>query len=258
MIPNPTAPVGVFDSGMGGISVLQQLLLQLPHEDMLYFGDGANAPYGTKPTAVIRELTERAVDRLLLQGAKAIVLACNTATSAAAAYLREKHPDLPIVGLEPALKPAALSSVYPTVVVMATPLTLKEEKYAALTRRFADVCRIIELPAPGLVPLVEAGKMGSAEAPAYIEEIFAPYREDAIDCVVLGCTHFPFMKRDLQAVLGDTVRFYDGAEGAARQTRTLLERAGLLNPKETPGVLQFQNSDETKLPLMERLLQYEI
>ncbi|MBR3553883.1 MAG: glutamate racemase [Clostridia bacterium] len=255
---NPSSPIGVFDSGMGGISVLQQLLRVLPHEDMLYFGDGANAPYGTKPTAVIRDLTERAAEHLLARGAKAIVLACNTATSAAAAALRERYPDLPVIGLEPALKPAALSAAYPTVVVMATPLTLKEEKFAALTRRFADKCRIIALPAPGLVPLVEAGRMGTDDARTYIEALFAPYRDEGIDCVVLGCTHFPFMKRDLRAVLGHTVRFYDGAEGAARQTRVLLDRAGLLNPKETPGTICFENSDETRLPLMERLLQYEI
>lgn len=253
-----SAPIGVFDSGMGGISVLQQLVRVLPHEDVLYFGDSINAPYGTRPTDVIRSLTEQAVQHLLHEGAKAIVLACNTATSAAAASLRATYPALPIIGLEPALKPAALSADHPTVVVMATPLTLKEEKFAALTARFENACRIIELPAPGLVPLVESGKMDTGETRAYLETLFAPYRNEHIDCVVLGCTHFPFVKRDLRAVLGDTVRFYDGAEGAARQTRALLERAGLLNEKQTPGVIRFENSDPARLPRMERLLRYEI
>ncbi len=258
MQTNPCSPVGVFDSGMGGISVLKQLRIQLPHEDFLYFGDGIHAPYGVRPTEEIRALTTAATERLLSQGAKAIVLACNTATSAAAASLRERYPDVPIVGLEPALKPAALSATYPTVVVMATPLTLKEEKFTLLTRRFADTCRIITLPAPALVPLVEQGKMGTQEARDVLAALFAPYEKEEIDCVVLGCTHFPFLQRDLRAVLGDKVRFYDGAQGAARQTRTLLERGGLLNPQTTPGVIRFENSDPEKLPLMERLMDFEI
>ena len=252
------APIGVFDSGMGGISVLKALLKELPHEDFLYFGDAANAPYGTKPTDEIRALTEKAAEHLLDAGAKAIVLACNTATSAAGASLRETYPALPIIGLEPALKPAALSGAHPTVAVMATPLTLKEEKFTRLTERFADECRLIKLPAPGLVPLVEAGKTDGDDVRAYLEALFAPYHDEHIDCVVLGCTHFPFVLKALRAVLGDGVRFYDGADGAARQTRRLLTRAGLLNPKAAPGTVQFENSDASKLLMMETLLRYEI
>ena len=253
-----TAPIAVFDSGMGGISVLKQLEKLMPNENYLYFGDSKNAPYGTKSTEKIKELTEKAVVYLLSKEAKAIVIACNTATSAAAEYLREKYTSVPIVGLEPALKPAALSSEHPTVVVMATPLTLREKKFALLTEKFRDRCEIINLPAPGLVELVEQDKIGTDEMTEYVESLFAPLDKAKIDCVVLGCTHFPFARKTIESVLGGNVRIYDGAEGEARQTKRLLEEADMLNPFEEKGKITFENSDETKIELLKKLFSVEI
>lgn len=253
----PSSPIAVFDSGMGGVSVLKQLYKIMPNENYLYFGDSKNAPYGTKTTEEILRLTTKNFEYLLSKGAKAVVLACNTATSAAAAYLREKYPSFPIIGLEPALKPAALSSEYPTVVVMATPLTLREKKFANLLARFEDEAKIIKLPAPELVKFVEADRLGTDEINAYLRNLFAPIDKDSIDCVVLGCTHFPFAKKDIAKVLGNKVRFFDGGEGAARQTMHLLSDSGMRNPGTEKGTIIFENSDEKHIAFSKKLFSYE-
>ena len=258
MIANLSAPIGVFDSGAGGISVLKRLWTLMPNENYLYFGDSANAPYGVKPVEEIRDLTVRAVENLLSRGCKAIVLACNTATSAAAADLRAAHPEIPIVGLEPALKPAALSGGHPTVVVMATPLTLREEKFANLTARFEQYCELIKLPAPELVNLVEQNKMGTPELKAYLEALFAPLQGRKIDCLVLGCTHFPFAKREIKEILGQDVKLFDGAVGEAKYTKVLLEERWLRNPNAEPGSITFESSDPGKLALFEQLFRFEL
>ncbi len=253
-----TAPIGVFDSGAGGISVLKRLWALMPNEQFLYFGDSANAPYGTRPLEEIRALTVKAVEHLLDEGCKAIVLACNTATSAAAKELRETYPDVPIFGLEPALKPAALSGVHPTVVVMATPLTLREEKFRALTERFEDLCELIKLPAPELVELVEQNKMGTPELRTYLEDLFAPLDRDKIDCLVLGCTHFPFVKRELRAILGDRPVFFDGAVGIAKYAKLVLDLREMRAPLEAEGEIRFESSDPEKLPLLRQLFSFEL
>ena len=258
MTKNQSAPIGVFDSGAGGISVLKRLWKLMPNENYIYFGDSANAPYGVRPVEEIRGLTVAAVEKLLSLGCKAIVLACNTATSAAAAELRAAHPEVPIIGLEPALKPAALSGGHPTVVVMATPLTLREEKFARLTERFQNACTLIKLPAPDLVRLVEQNKMGTPEMTAYLKALFAPLEADKIDCLVLGCTHFPFAKREIKALLGDRVKLFDGAVGEAKYTKVVLEDRGLLAPAENEGEIRFLSSDETKLPLLRQLFDFEL
>ena len=258
MIPNATAPIGVFDSGAGGISVLKRLWTLMPNENYIYFGDSANAPYGVRPVEEIRALTVAAVEKLLSLGCKAIVLACNTATSAAAQDLRATYPELPIIGLEPALKPAALSGGHPTVVVMATPVTLREEKFTRLTERFQDDCNLIKLPAPELVTLVEQNKMGTPELAAYLKALFAPLKETRIDCLVLGCTHFPFAKREIKALLGAQVKLFDGAVGEAKYTKVVLEERGLRAPLEAKGEICFLSSDETKLPLLRQLFDFEL
>ena len=252
------APIGVFDSGAGGISVLKRLWALMPNEQFLYYGDSANAPYGTKPVETIRDLTTKAVEHLLDEGCKAIVLACNTATSAAAADLRAAYPDIPIIGLEPALKPAALSGNHPTVVVMATPLTLREEKFTALTKRFEDECDLIKLPAPELVTLVEQNKMGTAELRDYLETLFASLDKDRIDCLVLGCTHFPFAKREIRAVLGPRPVFFDGAVGEAKYTKVVLEERGLRAPDDAEGGIRFESSDPQKIGLLEQLFAFDL
>lgn len=252
------SPIGVFDSGLGGVSVLKELYKLMPNENFLYFGDSKNAPYGTRPIEEIRDFTVNAVKYLISRDVKAVVIGCNTATSAAAATLREEYMDIPIIGLEPAVKPAALSGEHPTVVVMATPLTLKADKFNALADRFKDECEIIRLPAPNIVKLVESDKMGSPEMRAYIEELYEPFDKSKIDCVVLGCTHFPFARKEIQEVLGERVKIFDGAEGAARQTKRLLEQKGLLNPGSEKGEIVFENSDETKIKFLKELFEKPI
>lgn len=245
--------IAVFDSGMGGVSVLKELYKIMPYEHYLYFGDSKNAPYGTKSTEEILNLTTQNIEYLISKNCKAVVIACNTATSAAAATLRQNHPELPIIGLEPALKPAALSSEHPTVVVMATPLTLREKKFENLMARYEDEAEIIRLPAPGIVELVESLKMGTKQMHDYLEEIFSPFDKNKIDCVVLGCTHFPFARQDIIDVVGSHVKIFDGGEGAARQTKHLLEQSDMLCSEQSIGSIDFENSDPKHIAFSKKL-----
>lgn len=252
-----TDPIGVFDSGMGGVSVLRKLRRIMPGEDFIYFGDSINAPYGTKSKEEIKDLTEKAFDFLREKNCKAVVIACNTATSAAAKYLREKYPDYPIIGLEPALKPAALSMDYPKVLAMATPLTLKEEKFNNLMAQFEDEAEFIKLPAPELVKFIESGDLDSEEEIAYLEDILSPYTDGKVDAVVLGCTHFPFARRTIQSILGEDVLVFDGGLGAARQCRRVLEDKHLLSEKEEGGTVTFLNSIPEKTEMAKKLFYYK-
>ena len=247
------SPIAVFDSGMGGVSVLRQLYRLMPGENYIYFGDSANAPYGVKTTDEIKELTVKNVVNLINKGAKAVVIACNTATAAAAKELREMYTDIPIIGLEPALKPAALSKEHPTVVVLATPLTLREEKFELLHQRFKDEAEVIKLPAPDLVKFVEDDKVDSDEMTEYLERLFKGIDKSKVDCLVLGCTHFPFAKRRLQDFLGSHVEIFNGAEGAARQTKRLLEEKNLLNDNVCGGTVIFEHSDEKQIDFSKEL-----
>ena len=171
-------PIGVFDSGLGGISVLRACTALLPQEDFLFFGDSANAPYGEKSLAQVRRLTIAAVDRLLAQGVKAVVVACNTATSAAIHLLRQAHPDLPIIGIEPAVKPAALDVGSSSVIVMATPLTIREDKYQKLAAAFCHEANVISLPCPGLAEMVEGGLFDGPVLDGYLQDLFLPFRPE--------------------------------------------------------------------------------
>lgn len=252
-----TDPIAVIDSGMGGITVLRKLYKLMPNENYIYFGDSANAPYGVKTTDEIRQLTVDGVEMLIEMGAKAIVIACNTATSAAAAGLREKHPGFPIIGLEPAVKPAALSMEQPIVLVLATPLTLREQKYLRLVERFEGEATFIPLPAPELVRYIESGDLDSEEEIAYLEKILAPYADNKVDAVVLGCTHFPFARKQIQRILGDEVLVFEGGKGAARQCRRLIEEKGLLADENQKGEIRFMNSDKNKIGLCEKMFYYK-
>lgn len=245
--PIEDAPIGVFDSGLGGISVLTEIYRLMPNENYIYFGDSINAPYGTKSTSEILHLTELNFNLLQSMGVKAVVLACNTATAAAAKELREMHPEFPIIGLEPALKPAALSMDHPTVAVMATPLTLRERKFADLMDRFKDKAEIICVPAPKIVEFVEDGNEDSEEIYDYLTEIFAPYDKSQIDCIVLGCTHFPFAKKAIGRFFNGKAKLFDGGEGTARQTRRVLVEHELINRSKKVGKIIFKNSDDAKI-----------
>ena len=231
--------IAVFDSGVGGISVLRHLRAELPQERFLYFGDSANAPYGTRPTAQIRELTLAAAEKLVARGIKALVVACNTATAAAIEDLRREYPDIIVIGIEPALKLA--TDRYPggTIGVMATPATLRERKFARLMERCADHCTVVKLPAAGLVELVEAGKANGAEAEELLRPLLAPHA-GMLDAVVLGCTHYPFAAETISRLLGERTALLDGGKGTAIHTKRRLAAAGLL--REGPGEIVIENS----------------
>ena len=236
------APVGVFDSGLGGISVLRALRAALPGEDFLYFGDSRHAPYGDKPLSQVRALSLDAAGVLLGRGAKAIVIACNTATSAAAALLREQHPALPIIGTEPALKPAVERHRGGRILVMATEMTLHEEKFRHLQAQFQGQAQVEAVPCPGLMEFVEQGIFQGAAVEDYLRAHLGPYLCAPVDAVVLGCTHYPFLLDAIRAVVGAGPEILDGAAGIARQTRRRLEAQGLLNPRTAGGAVTFLNS----------------
>ncbi len=230
--------IAVFDSGVGGISVLRHLVRLLPEERFLYFGDSANAPYGTKTKDQVRDLSFAAAERLMERGIKALVVACNTATSAAITQLREAYPELIVIGIEPALKLAADKFPGGRLGVMATPMTLREEKFAKLMERFQESCEIYKIPAPGLVELIESGRADSPETDALLRDLFAPYPQ--LDALVLGCTHYPFAATAISRVLGSDVALLDGGDGTARETKRRLAEAGLLRTGE--GSVTIENS----------------
>ena len=231
---------------MGGISVLRELVKLMPGEDYLYFGDSANAPYGNKSTEEVRRLTLQNANMLLHRGVKALVIACNTATSAAIGDLRQTYPDAIIVGIEPALKPAADRFPKGNIGIMATAVTLREEKLSQQLTRFPNA-QVVKIPAPGLVEQIEAGKADSPETKALLEEILAPY-VGKLDALVLGCTHYPFVKDTIAAILGEQTLLLDGGEGTARQTKRLLEQADLLCNGQ--GSVTMENSLGTPELLM--------
>jgi glutamate racemase len=245
--------IALFDSGVGGISVLRQLRRLLPEERYLYLGDSANAPYGTKSREEVRNLSFAAAEKLMSRGIKALVVACNTATSAAIEELRSAFPDLIVIGIEPALKVAADRFPGGRIGVMATPMTLGQEKFAHLLERFSHTCQVIKLPAPGLVELVETGKGNSPEAQALLEPLLAPHAGQ-LDALVLGCTHYPFAAEVITGILGERTLLLDGGEGTARETRRRLAEQGLLRTGKGEIVIENSLGDEKLLALSYELL----
>ena len=236
------ANIVVFDSGVGGVSVLRHLRRMLPKENFLYFGDDANAPYGARTTRQVQELTLAAAEKLLAQGpAKALVVACNTATSAAITLLRQKYPDRIIIGIEPALKPAADRFPGGHIGIMATRVTLREKKLMDLMARYGENCTVSRIPAPGLVELVEQGLGNTAQAEALLRPILEPYR-GKLDALVLGCTHYPFAEAVIAGILGEKTLLLDGGEGTARETRRRIAAAGLLYEGEENGTVRIEHS----------------
>lgn len=248
-------PIAVFDSGVGGISVLRELVKTMPNEDFIYFGDSENAPYGTKTLEQVRELTCLHAKELFDQGAKGLVVACNTATSAAVRRLREMYPEIPIVGIEPAVKPAVMCKDNPRVLVMATPMTIREEKFQRLMGQYKDQGEIIPLPCPGLMDFVERGDLRGDDLQKYLTELLFEYIQNPVDAVVLGCTHYPFAKEMIQKTLGDGVLVFDGGEGTAREMKRRLAEADLLTPSKEQGRVEFRNSlaKSGKIDLCKRL-----
>ena len=245
--------IAVFDSGVGGVSVLRELRRLMPGERFYYFGDSANAPYGRKTTDQVRALTLAAGKKLLVDlGCKALVVACNTATAAAIEDLRARYPDRIIVGIEPALKLACDRHPGGTIGIMATDVTLREKKLAALMERVKRDCTVHRVHAPGVVELVEAGKCGTDEAVALMERLLDGYHD--LDALVLGCTHYPFMKGAMARVLGDGVELLDGGEGTARETKRRLAEAGLLDDGEGALFVENSSGDPEKIRLTLALL----
>lgn len=243
--------VAVFDSGVGGISVLRQLCRTMPQENFLYFGDSANAPYGSRSTEEVRTLTLAAWEKITTScPVKAFVVACNTATAAAIDILREKYPEEIIVGIEPAVKLAADRHTGGNIGVMATEVTLREEKFEILTHRFPD-CVIYKIPAPGLVQRIEAGQGDSPKTIRYLETLLKPY-VGRLDALVLGCTHFPFVKHNIQHILGETTEVLHGGQGTAVETCRRLAQQGLL--AEGTGSVTIRNSGGEEMVELSRKL----
>ncbi len=236
--------IAVFDSGIGGISVLRQLMQELPKEKFLYYGDSANAPYGSRPTEEVKSLTLAAVEAIAREyPLKALVVACNTATAAAITALREQYPNLTVVGIEPALKVAADHFPGGRVGVMATEVTLREEKFDLLLHRFDENCTITKIPAPGLVPLIEAGKVDCPETDKLLRQLLGPHI-GKLDALVLGCTHYPFVSNAISRILGPDVALLEGGGGTARETRRRLAEKGLLS--HGPGSVTYRSSGDSE------------
>ena len=250
--------IAVFDSGLGGISVLRELVRQMPHEHFLYFGDSANAPYGSRSTAQVRELTMERIAMLMERGLKAVVVACNTATSAAIDELRRQYPDTVIVGIEPALKLAADRCPEGRIIVMATEVTLREKKFRHLMEQYGASRDIFPLPCPELVRFVEKGRLDGPEVEDYLRSILPADLCDEAGAIVLGCTHFPFLKSAIRHVTGPSVRFFDGSAGTSAQTRRLLSERGLLRQTGSLSVT-LENSLATPeiLALSAKLLEFD-
>lgn len=236
--------IGVFDSGVGGISVLKSLVAELPSEDFHYFGDSANAPYGEKTEEQVLELSRAIVEHFVAEGAKAIVIACNTATSVAAPVLRDAYPELPIIGIEPALKPATEAPDHGRILVMATDITLRLDKYQELAATYGKDCEVLSVPCPGLAGRIEHGDLEAADIREMIRGFVGAFAGTA-KSVVLGCTHYPFVKRQIAEILGPDVKFFDGGAGTARQLRRRLDAAGLLREGDAAGVVEFSSSKDT-------------
>ena len=235
-------PIGVFDSGIGGLSVANAISGRLPRESLVYFADTAHVPYGPRPVEEIREFSFQITRFLLEQNCKLIVLACNTATAAALPHLRAAWPEIPFVGMEPAVKPAAEATRSGKVGVLATASTIRSERYADLMARFAAEVTVYENPCIGLVPQIEKGALQAPATRSMLREILWPMLEEGIDTLVLGCTHYPFIRPLIEGVVGDSLRIIDPAPAVARQVERLLTEHDLLNASRAAPAHRFYAS----------------
>jgi len=252
-------PIGVFDSGVGGISVLKEAVNILANESFVYFGDSKNAPYGTRTVEEVQKLSFNAVEFLLRKDVKAVVVACNTATSAAIEQLRQRYSYMPIIGIEPALKPAVELRKKGKILIMATPVTLAEVKFAKLMDTYRDEAEIEPLPCAGLAELIEKGCFDGDEVKEYLTNKLKPYLNGDIAAIVLGCTHYPFVKEAMLKVLNRKVDIIDGSLGTAKQLKRQLESNQLLNQGKEQRIIKVYNSlEENKeiIDLSYKLLQY--
>ena len=241
-------PIGFLDSGVGGLSVMREAIKIMPNENYIYFGDSKNAPYGVKPTKEIRDLTFNVVDFLIEKGIKGLVVACNTATSAAVSELRRVYPDIPLVGIEPAIKPAVELNRSGKILIMATPMTIKQEKFNLLLNKYKEKAEIVPIPCAGLMEFIEDGILSGEELEEYLEEKLSIYDKSEISSIVLGCTHYPFVKDVLAKIVGSNVIIMDGGEGTAREIKRRLREKNLLTDRIKKGNVDIYNSlDEKKV-----------
>lgn len=234
-------PIGLLDSGLGGIGVLGEALRQLPNEDYVYYGDTANAPYGDKAPEEVLGLVHQAVERLIELRCKAIVIACNTATSVSAGKLRQEL-DLPIIGMEPALKPASQLPGGGKILVMATRVTLALPKFQTLMAQYGRDA--VPVPCPGLMECVERGELEGPKVTALLRQLLGPWLSQPVKAVVLGCTHYPFLRKTIAALFPAGTPLIDGNAGSVRQLRRRLEEQNLLSDRQEPGRITFLSSSE--------------
>ncbi len=236
--------IGVFDSGVGGVGVLKELVQILPNENYMYYGDSLNAPYGEKSPEKILELVDNIVQHLLQQKVKAIVIACNTATSVAVSELRVRYPELPIIGMEPAIKKGISEEKKNRVLVMATPVTLHLDKYVQLQHQLEPQAEFLPVECPGLAKRIEQMNLEGEDLKKMLEGFLLPY-QGTVDNVVLGCTHYPFVKKLIRDILGD-IPIYDGGKGTALQVQRVLREKDLLNDQKEQGKILFESSKNTE------------
>ena len=251
--------IGVFDSGVGGLSILDEALQQLPHHNYIYFADSANAPYGDKPPQWIAERSLQICRYLMEQDCSAIVVACNTATAEAIATIRSTL-DIPIIGVEPGIKPAAMQSQNGIVGVLATEATLNSDKFNALLATLPEHCQFIKQAGAGLVPLIEAGLIETPEMQALLRSHLKPILDQGADTLVLGCTHYPFLKKMIRAVVGDSMTLIDTSDAVVRQLLRQMHQQGLIvGSKHSPklSLLSTANAD-TLEAMAERLLHRDL
>jgi glutamate racemase len=237
------APIGVFDSGVGGLSVLREIRATLPHEHLVYVADSEHAPYGDKSSEFIAGRAQAMVTFLLQQGVKAVVVACNTVTGLAIQQLREQFPELPIVAIEPAVKPAAAATRTGVVGVLATRLTVKSPGLARLIEQHGQGTRIVTQACPGWVELVESARLESPATREQVAQYVRPLLDQNVDTLVLGCTHYPFLASVIADIAGPQVRLIDPAAAVARELQRRLQSAGLTTTRtDAPGPTEFWTS----------------
>jgi glutamate racemase len=241
-----SSPIGVFDSGIGGVTVLRAIRELLPAEDLIYFGDSANLPYGEKSLEEIRCLSESVADFLLKEKCKLIVIACNTASAAALKHLRARHPEVNFIGMEPAVKPAAEQTQSGVVGVLATTATFQGELFASVVERFAQDVVVLRQPCPGLVQQIETGKSQAADTERMLRGWLEPMIENQLDTLVLGCTHYPFVMPTLKKILGEKVKIIDPAPSVARHVKRILDEKHLLNEQETGKTIYYTSGEVEK------------
>jgi glutamate racemase len=246
-MPGNVDPIGIFDSGVGGLSVLRSLQKQMPNESIIYLGDQGHVPYGARPMEEIQKFSVGIVRFLLEQGAKIIVVACNTASAAALVHTREAFPDVQIVGMEPAVKPAAEITKTGKVGVLATPATFQGALYASVVERFGAGVELFQNTCAGLVSQIEKGELDTKATRDILGDALLPMLEKNIDTVVLGCTHYPFVIPLIQEIVGKDVRVIDPAPAIARQTQRLLDVQNIRNNSDRKGRVKMYTSGDPEV-----------